>query len=231
MTGRTGAAAPRRAGRPEVREPAGVEPVARVVVDVPLAHLDRVFDYLVPAGLDGSVVAGSRVRVRFAGQLVDAIVLSRVAGSEHEGRLAFVERATSAEPVLSPAVAVLARAVADRWAGSMIDVLRLALPPRHARVEAEASPAPADAAGDGAPAGPRAAPAGGPGSRTAADAGPAGSPAGAVAGVGGWGAYRAGAGFVGAIAEGRAARAVWSALPGEDWAARYAEAAAAALSA
>ncbi|HEV7657418.1 MAG TPA: primosome assembly protein PriA, partial [Mycobacteriales bacterium] len=47
----------------------------------------------------------------------------------------------------------------------------------------------------------------------------------------GWGAYRAGAGFVGAIAEGRAARAVWSALPGEDWAARYAEAAAAALSA
>jgi primosomal protein N' (replication factor Y) len=39
--------------------------------------------------------------------------------------------------VLSPEVAVLARAVADRTAGTLPDVLRLALPPRHARVEAE----------------------------------------------------------------------------------------------
>ncbi|HEY6749667.1 MAG TPA: primosomal protein N' [Mycobacteriales bacterium] len=193
----------RRAKRPEVREPAATDPVAHVVVDVPLAHLDRPFDYLVPAGLDDSVVAGSRVRVRFAGQLVDAVVLSRSAGSEHGGRLAFVERATSAEPVLSPVVAVLARAVADRWAGSMIDVLRLALPPRHARVEAEPPPTPAEPP----------------------------APAGPAAGGGGWGAYRAGDGFIRALADGRAPRAVWSVRPGDDWPARLAEAAAAALSA
>ena len=173
--------------------------MARVVVDVPLAHLDRVFDYLVPAPLDRSVVAGSRVRVRFAGQLVDAYVLERVARSGHPGRLAFVERATSAESVLSAPVARLARAVADRWAGSMIDVLRLALPPRHARVEKEAPREPVPY--EGAPE------------------------------VGGWAGYRAGAGFVRSVGAGRAARAVWSALPGEDWAARYAEAAAAALAA
>src|SRR5215207_5250876 len=130
--------------RPEVREPAPRDPVARVVVDVPLAHLDRPFDYLVPAALDDAVVPGSRVRVRFAGQLVDALVLQRAAASDHGGRLAYVERSTSAEPVLSPDVAVFARAVADRWAGSLIDVLRLALPPRHARVEAEPPRRPAD---------------------------------------------------------------------------------------
>src|SRR6185295_8719058 len=123
--------------------PAAVDPVARVVVDVPLAHLDRPFDYLVPAGLADSVLPGSRVRVRFAGQLVDAVVLERVAASGHDGRLAYVERSVSAEPVLSPAVATLARAVADRWAGSLTDVLRLALPPRHARVEKEPPPDPA----------------------------------------------------------------------------------------
>jgi primosomal protein N' (replication factor Y) (superfamily II helicase) len=189
----------RRVERAEGREAAAVDPVARVVVDVPLAHLDRAFDYLVPAALGDAVVPGSRVRVRFAGQLVDAVVLERVAASDHGGRLAFVERSVSAEPVLSPAVAVLARAVADRWAGSLTDVLRLALPPRHARVEKEPAPEPA--------------------SRPPFD------------GPGGWRTYQAGAGFVHALAEGRAPRAVWSALPGDDWPRRYAEAAAAALSA
>ena len=43
--------------------------VARVVVDVPLAHLDRPFDYAVPDELADSVQAGCRVRVRFGGQL------------------------------------------------------------------------------------------------------------------------------------------------------------------
>ena len=139
----TAGGAGRQARRPEVREPAAVDPVARVVVDVPLAHLDRPFDYLVPAGLADSVLPGSRVRVRFAGQLVDAVVMERVAASGHDGRLAYVERSVSAEPVLSPAVATLARAVADRWAGLLTDVLRLALPPRHARVEKEPPPDPA----------------------------------------------------------------------------------------
>ena len=56
---------------------------------------------------------------------------------EHDGQLAYLERVVSPEPVLDPEVARLARAVADRYAGSLADVLRLAVPPRHARVEAE----------------------------------------------------------------------------------------------
>ncbi len=52
-------------------------PVARVAVDMSLAHLDRPFDYLVPARLDEAAVPGCRVRVRFAGQLVDGYVLER----------------------------------------------------------------------------------------------------------------------------------------------------------
>ena len=49
----------------------------------------------------------------------------------------FIGKVVSSEPVLTPEVAALARAVADRYAGMMIDVLRLAIPPRHAKVEAE----------------------------------------------------------------------------------------------
>ncbi|GLZ35940.1 putative primosomal protein N' [Lentzea sp. NBRC 105346] len=110
-------------------------PVARIVVDVPLAHLDRPFDYLVPSELDADAVPGCRVRVRFAGQLVDGFLLERVETSEYGKKLAYLERVVSPEPVLSPEIASLARAVADRYAGGMIDVLRLAIPPRHARAE------------------------------------------------------------------------------------------------
>jgi primosomal protein N' (replication factor Y) (superfamily II helicase) len=117
-------------------EAAGRLPVARIAVDTGLAHLDRYFDYLVPASLDEQVVPGCRVKVRFAGRLVDGFVVERVEGSEHEGRLAFLAKVVSSEPVLHPEVLALARSVADRYAGTLGDVLRLAIPPRHARAEA-----------------------------------------------------------------------------------------------
>lgn len=119
------------------RSPAAALPVARVCVDIPLAHLDRPFDYLVPAELDGAAAPGVRLRVRFAGRLVDGWLLDRVERSDHPGRLGWIDRVVSAEPCLSPQIAALARAVADRCAGTMSDVLRLAVPPRHARTEAE----------------------------------------------------------------------------------------------
>ncbi|MEU7997462.1 primosomal protein N', partial [Micromonospora sp. NPDC049060] len=118
-----------------------------------MAHLDRPFDYLVPAELDADAVPGVRVKVRFAGQLVDGWLLERADDSGHTGRLAYLEKVVSPEPVLAPEVARLARAVADRYAGNLADVLRLAVPPRHARVEkdvraraavADESPAVAD---------------------------------------------------------------------------------------
>jgi len=92
----------------------------------------------------------------------------------------------------------LVDAVAARYAGTRPDVLRLAIPPRHARVEREATathklpetsiPAPVDPSG--------------------------------------WEVYGRGGQFVAALAESRAARAVWQVLPGDPWADRFAEAAA-----
>ena len=109
--------------------------IARVVVDVPLAHLDRPFDYAVPDELAGEVRRGCRVRVRFAGQLVDGFVLELGDTTEHTGKLAPLAKLVSGEPVLTPEVAELARSVADRWGGTMTDVLRLAIPPRRAAAE------------------------------------------------------------------------------------------------
>ena len=132
--------AARARSRARDNTPAQQRPVAQVAVDIPLAHLDRPFDYLVPERLADAAVPGCRVRVRFAGQLVDGFVLARADASEHPGRLSYLDRVVSPEPVLTPEIAGLARAVADRYAGTLADVLRLAIPPRHAGTEAKPSP-------------------------------------------------------------------------------------------
>jgi len=110
--------------------------VARVAVDTPLPHLDRHFDYLVPASLGEVARPGVRVRVRFAGRLMSGLLLQRRAEAEHDGRLSPLAAVVSAEPVLTDEVLALCRALALHGAGTLSDVLRLAVPPRHARVEA-----------------------------------------------------------------------------------------------
>lgn len=196
-------------------------PVARVAVDNPLPHLDRPFDYLVPEGMDRAAAPGVRVRVRFAGKLVDGFLLERVAVSEHTGKLTPLERVVSPEPVLTPEIAGLARAVADRYAGTLADVLRLAVPPRHARAEAEIPaevPAvpedagTADVSGEAEPTG------------AAEEAGPDRVDAGE------WADYPMGPSFLDALRHGRAPRAVWTALPGgRGWTRAVAEAVRATL--
>lgn len=114
---------------------AGVDPVASVLVDTGLAHLDRPFEYLIPATMSDDVVPGVRVKVRFAGQDLDGFVVSRAAEADHEGRLATIRRLVSPEPVLTPVVLEAARAVARRYGGVVGDVLRMAVPPRHAAAE------------------------------------------------------------------------------------------------
>src|SRR5689334_8791976 len=82
---------------------------------------------------------GVRVKVRFAGQDVDGFVIERAATTEHTGTLQPLRRVVSAEQVLTPDVAALTGAVAARYAGTRSDVLRLAVPPRHATVEKQES--------------------------------------------------------------------------------------------
>ncbi len=125
-------------------EPAEADPVARLLLEVPLAHLDRPFDYAVPASMSDDAVPGARVKVRFAGSEVAGYVLERCASSDHTGRLQPLRRVVSAEPVLSADIAELCGRVAAHWAGTRADVVRLAVPPRHAATEKRPSEDPAD---------------------------------------------------------------------------------------
>lgn len=181
-------------------------PVARVVLDVSLAHLDRPFDYSVPEAMSASAVPGVRVVVPFAGRETAGFVVARIMRSDHPGVLTPLRRVVSPVPVLTPDVLALCRAVADRYAGTLADVLRLAVPKRHARTEA------AVAARGGAvhDAGARE---GSPGT-TPTSTTPTRSPASGWS-RSGWSPYRGGEAFLRRLAAGRSPRAVWSALPGE----------------
>lgn len=116
---------------------AEVDPVAQVLVDLPLAHLDRPFDYLVPESMASTAVPGCRVKVNFAGRDVNGFVVARGDVSDQSRSLRPLRRVVSAEPVLTPEVAELVADVAARWVGTRSDVLRLAIPPRRAKVELE----------------------------------------------------------------------------------------------
>ena len=141
-----------------------------------------------------------RVKVRFAGQDVDGFLVERRAVSDHAGTLTALRRVVSPEPVLTPAVARLSEDVARRYAGTRSDVLRLAIPPRHATVEKQPSePSAAPAALD-LPAAERA-----------------------------WSGHSAAPAYLQHLADGGSPRAVWAAGPGTDWPTLVAHAAAVTL--
>ncbi|MDH2455014.1 primosomal protein N' [Corynebacterium bovis] len=190
-----------------VAVPSG-RPVAHVLPLIGVPHLDRGFDYAVPPEMDGDARPGVRVRIRFAGRLVDGIVLDRRRTTSHAGELAPLRR------VLSPAVVVperlrdLVDTLAERYAGVRSDIIRAAVPPRHAAAEKAGlygggaawedlygSLVPVDELTDTAVSAARE----------------------------GWGRYVHGGAFVDAALAGRAARAAWLPTPREDWALRVAE--------
>ncbi|WP_082553077.1 primosomal protein N' [Phycicoccus sp. Root101] len=199
------AALPKAPRPPKATDTAEVDPVAAVVVDTGLAHLDRPFEYLVPTALGETAVPGARVKVRFAGQDLDGFVVERKAAAEHDGRLAPIRRVVSPEPVLTARQLSVARAVAARYAGTLGDVLRLSVPPRHAAAEKALALEP-----------------------------PVPDPLPALSGPGpAWTRYAAGPAYLTRLTSGETPAASWLALPStdpaEDWPAALATAAAATV--
>lgn len=168
-------------------------PVARVLPMLGLAHLDREFDYLVPEADLDTALPGVRVRVRFNGKLVDAIVTERASTSQHEGNLRYLERVISPEVVAPERMRMLIDALANRYAGIRSDIYRAAIPPRHAKAEETDTTTPWEELGEAA-----------------------------EPDLSAWTAYLHGESFVDAVLGGKLARAAWQLAPGEDWAAALA---------
>ncbi len=127
-------ASPRTAAGPPL---AASLPVARVLIESSLPHLDRPFDYSVPAEMADTAQAGVRVKVKFSGQELSGYILERTAESDAGHELVPLHKVVSPVAVLTPGLKELANRVAARYAGTVSDVLRVAIPPRVAKVEKE----------------------------------------------------------------------------------------------
>ena len=113
----------------------GQQTIARVSLDTRLPQLDRLFDYLIPEGMDVGVGTRVKVPLRSQGRLQPGYVVEIVEASSHSGGLVPLAECVSPVPVLSQDLWKLCEAVALRQAGSISDVVRLAIPSRYVRVE------------------------------------------------------------------------------------------------
>ncbi|AQQ15319.1 Primosomal protein N' [Corynebacterium glaucum] len=165
-------------------------PVVRVLPLLGLAHLDRPFDYLVTEADSSAAQPGVKVRIRFAGRLVDALVLERASATAHQGKLRFIERVISPEVVAPEQLRMLIDDLANRYAGTRSDLYRAAIPARHAKAEETDTNTPwSDLSETQEP------------------------------DLSAWSAYSYGESFVDAVLAGKVARAAWQVAPGDDWAA------------
>lgn len=108
---------------------------AAVAVDVPLLHLDRPFDYSIPEQFSQRVGIGTKVKVRFGGRLITGIVVGFTETPERLEKTLPIADVVGEIPLLTTETLQLCRSVADRWIGTLHDVIRVAVPPRQVRVE------------------------------------------------------------------------------------------------
>ena len=127
-----------RTKKAKVREQAENFPIARVALDVQAAHLGRTFDYLVEEKFSQTAMPGVRVRVRFGGKLLDGIVWERAESSSTDrSLLRFIERVISPIVMVNSQLRADVDSIADAFGGTRANILRVAVPPRVARIERE----------------------------------------------------------------------------------------------
>ena len=112
-------------------------PVARVLVDTGVFHLDQKYDYSVPEKLSDVVVPGVRVQLPFGNRETEGIVVERVAQPERAGTLKTISKVLSPHVVATPALLDLIDKAADFYCCNPWDLVRSAIPPRVAGVDKE----------------------------------------------------------------------------------------------
>lgn len=110
-------------------------PFAKVVLDSPVPHLDREFDYLIGPGQIEQISIGSKVVVNFGRQMLNGWVVEKFADSQFVNKISEIKKVIGKFPTLKPEILQLARCVASYYAGSLSDVLRFTSPPRNATAE------------------------------------------------------------------------------------------------
>ena len=128
----------RRRRAPAEHTPAPDNPIARVVLDVQATHLGQTFDYLIDEKQSDEARPGVLVRVRFGGRRVTGVIWERAATSDTpSSSLRYLERVLGGDVLVPASTRRDITLIADAYGGTRANILRLAVPPRVAKVEKE----------------------------------------------------------------------------------------------
>lgn len=115
-------------------------PIARVLVDTGVFHLDTPFDYLVPQSQSELAQVGVRVEVPFGSTLREGIIVQRLHESTSARTLKEISKVLSPHRVVTEETLELIVKVARNWSANPYDVIRSAIPPRVQSVDRSFSP-------------------------------------------------------------------------------------------
>ena len=118
--------------------PAEQHPIAQVVLDVQALHLGQTFDYFIDEKDSEAAQPGVLVRVRFGGQRVSGVIWARTDTSDTpRSSIRYIERVLSPDVLVPASMREDIGLVAKAYGGTRANILRFAVPPRVAKVEAE----------------------------------------------------------------------------------------------
>lgn len=128
----------RRKRAPAEHTPAEHDPIAQVVLDVQALHLGQTFDYFIDEKDSDAAQPGVLVRVRFGGQRVGGVIWSRTSTSDTpRSSIRYIERVISPDVLVPVSMREDIGLIANAYGGTRANILRFAVPPRVAKVEAE----------------------------------------------------------------------------------------------
>lgn len=128
----------RRKRAPAEHTPAEQHPIAQVVLNVQALHLGQTFDYFIDEKDSEAAQPGVLLRVRFGGQRVSGVIWARTDTSDTpRSSIRYIERVLSPDVLVPASMREDIGLIAKAYGGTRANILRFAVPPRVAKVEAE----------------------------------------------------------------------------------------------
>ena len=94
------------------------DPIASVLVDTGLPHVDDEFDFLIPEELSQYIFPGSLVSITFNRKRTFGIVISRKENSNFHGKLRFISEVIKKYPVVTDSTLELIAEVKKYYGGT-----------------------------------------------------------------------------------------------------------------
>lgn len=105
-------------------------PVASVLVDTPVSHLEGIYDYLVPEHLHETAIFGTKVLIDFGKTTAEGLIIGRKSKSEQPGRLKSIISVLSPSGLVTQELLAHIEHVRNRFGGGLWNLIKSAVPAR-----------------------------------------------------------------------------------------------------